>query len=322
MEQRTFWIVVLVVLVCLGVFWWLHSHPPKSCDEPKKKKKKPCKPKRKRRQASPKCSPPQVPQVTDSIPPQVSGDELGFQVIVCDIAPLTTVMEASTRPHSISAATAASSITLGTVTSQNWAGYAVLGKNITMAQGYCTVPTAKTTDTSSLANWVGIDGYDNGYVEQAGIILISGKIVPFFEMYPYPAYTFNMPVGPNDTCYVIVQYTTNGRFTIRFYNITQRKSTIIPQSYTINPRAPRTSAEYITEAPTLVNSNGNTILNLPSFTNDVFTKCTCTVNGVTGAINDSHWTNNKINMVNASNQVICSTGPLTANGQGFTETYV
>ena len=59
----------------------------------------------------------------------------------------------------------------GTVGSLNWAGYAVLGNNVTDARGSWIVPAVDCTDNAKdhyAGSWTGIDGYSSPTVEQIG----------------------------------------------------------------------------------------------------------------------------------------------------------
>ena len=104
-------------------------------------------------------------------------------------------------------------------TSGNWSGYAVplegsgVSDIFSDVQGTWTVPTVTGNkgSTAYSSTWVGLDGYNNGTVEQIGTEQdwTGGRQQNYawFEMYPSGGYEIGgFPVDPGDSISVQVQY--------------------------------------------------------------------------------------------------------------------
>lgn len=211
-------------------------------------------------------------------------------------------------------------------TSQNWSGYAALTnlshpqKNVvTAVDGSWIVPTlSSASHTTYCSLWVGIDGYSDSTVEQIGTESdwSNGhqQNYAWFEMYPNYSYEITgFPVRPGDVISASVVYEGNGIFVLTMANSTAGVHTTIPTSYTTSHTAQRSSAEWILEAPY---SGG--ILPLSHFNTAHFNNCTATINGVTGAINNSHWVDDQLTMVTSNGTVKAATSALSSNGESFT----
>ena len=141
--------------------------------------------------------------------------------------------------------------------SKNWSGYAVTGTAFTQVTGTWRVPQVqvprkrhyrKNTFSSS---WVGIDGFGNGSLIQAGTEQdwVNGK--PFYqawwEVLPAPETPISpMPIRPGDEMTVSI---TGGLpdWTITVTDVTTSQSSTTLHRYS----GPETSAEWIQEAPTI-----------------------------------------------------------------------
>ncbi len=156
--------------------------------------------------------------------------------------------------------------TNGSVTSENWSGYAVTGSDFTNAEGSWVVPAVNCTKTpnSYSAFWVGIDGYSSTTVEQTGTIsFCSGTTAAYYawyEFYPNPSFDITaVPVAPGDKMSASVTF--NGtEFTTTITNETTGKH--FSKSAKVKG-AKRSSAEWIAEAPCCTTSGG--ILPLSDF---------------------------------------------------------
>jgi|SRR5271166_5815078 len=154
----------------------------------------------------------------------------------------------------------------GSVTSENWSGYAVTGSAFTVAKGSWTVPTVNCSKTPSTYSsfWVGIDGYSSTTVEQTGTDSdCSGSSPRYYAWYEfYPAGSVlvsSVPVSPGNKMSASVTY-SGSEFTIKIANVTTGK-TFSKSSRVSGAR--RTSAEWIAEAPCCTRSGG--ILPLADF---------------------------------------------------------
>jgi hypothetical protein len=154
----------------------------------------------------------------------------------------------------------------GTATSTNWSGYAVTGTAFTGVQGSWIVPKATCPSGDQYAAfWVGLDGYNDGTVEQTGTDSdCDGKSRPsyyaWYEFYPQPSFVISsLTITPGDTMSAKVTY--NGtEFTTTITDVTTGKS--FTKSAKVSG-AQRTSAEWIAEAPCCTGGGG--ILPLADF---------------------------------------------------------
>lgn len=161
--------------------------------------------------------------------------------------------------------------------SRNWSGYAVEGSGYTKVTGSWRVPAVTPTKKSSYsATWVGIDGYSNGNLIQAGTGQDSiggvGQYYAWWEILPAPETSIPssvITVRPGDLMTVSI---TQGvpTWTITVSDLTRGQSFTTQQHYT----GPGTSAEWIEEAPTI----GNRLAQLAKFSLTTFNDGT--VNGL------------------------------------------
>ena len=154
----------------------------------------------------------------------------------------------------------------GSVTSENWSGYAVTGSAFTVAKGSWTIPTVNCTKTPSTYSsfWVGIDGYSSSTVEQTGTDSdcsgSSPRYYAWYEFYPAGSILISgVPVSPGNKMSASVTY-SGSEFTIKITNVTTGKT--FSKSSRVSG-AQRTSAEWIAEAPCCTRSGG--ILPLADF---------------------------------------------------------
>jgi hypothetical protein len=184
---------------------------------------------------------------------------------------------------------------------------------------------------------VGLDGYDDGTVEQIGTEQdwtgTSAQNYAWFEMYPSGAWELNpasFPVTAGDTITAQVSYvgTTSvslgrGRSETEYvFNLTISDGTkwtfsTYPNyaSYSTVASATRASAEWIVEAP----SSNRGVLPLADFGSVSFSNCEAIGGMGTGPI--SLWPSDPLTMVNSSDAIIASPGALSEVGTAFTDTY-
>jgi len=146
----------------------------------------------------------------------------------------------------------------GSVTSENWSGYAVTGASgaFTYAAGSWVIPAVTCSDSlrshySSF--WVGLDGYNSSTVEQTGTDSDCDRDKPhyyaWYEFFPAGSVQINtISVSPGDVISAWVSY-ANGEFTVWIENVTTAQTFSI--SSTVSS-AERSSAEWIAEAPSSV----------------------------------------------------------------------
>jgi len=144
--------------------------------------------------------------------------------------------------------------------STNWSGYAVTDGPYTSVTGTFTVTSLDSSDTPSenLVEWVGIDGFNDRSLVQAGVqeevdpYAPSGFIVkPWWEIIPAPAtYITTMTVSPGDQVTVTITKLSTDDWSITLKDDTSGESFNTDQTYD----GPATSAEWIVEAPTIHNT--------------------------------------------------------------------
>jgi len=159
----------------------------------------------------------------------------------------------------------------GSVTSENWSGYAVTGaaNSFTYAAGSWVVPavTCASRKASYAAFWVGLDGYNSSTVEQTGTLAECDKEKPiyfaWYEFYPAALTTINtITVTPGDVMSAWVSY-ANDEFTTWLEDVTTGVTFSISSAVT---GAERSSAEWIAEAP----SSSSGVLPLADFGTALF----------------------------------------------------
>jgi peptidase A4-like protein len=163
-------------------------------------------------------------------------------------------------------------------TSANWAGYVATGSTYTSVSATWTQPsvTCAPGETSYSSFWVGLDGDTSNTVEQIGTSADCRNGTPtyyaWYEMYPKQSGQLPISVGAGNTITASVVAGPSGSFTL---SLSVNGGT--PQTITgTNRRAPLSSAEVITEAPSR-NHGPHGTLPLADFTSVGFSNAT--VNG-------------------------------------------
>lgn len=142
-----------------------------------------------------------------------------------------------------------------TVTTDNWSGYvsSYAPGGISAVTGTFSVAHARRSPAgSTLSQWVGVDGWDNTTLLQAGVDVISeGRGValaePWWEIVPGPQHlATGVMARPGDTVTVELSETAPGTWSITLTDDTRREAFSTLQAYL----GPSTSAEWIVEAAT------------------------------------------------------------------------
>ncbi|MGO8677091.1 MAG: G1 family glutamic endopeptidase [Limisphaerales bacterium] len=216
----------------------------------------------------------------------------------------------------------------GAVSSLNWSGYAATGAmdTVTGVSGAWTVP-AVTGGAGYSALWVGIDGFDDGTVEQLGtmqeVVTVSNgrrgtttqaQYYAWVEMYPAGMVELNpstYPVKPGDA--ITASVTCSGDV----FTLTMSSSE--GWSYkdvATSASAGRMSAEWVAEAP----SSNFGVLPLADFGTVSFTQCMATIGGVTAPIAALNW--DEMTMVTQNGRTVkAQPSGLNSSGSGFTVTW-
>jgi len=139
--------------------------------------------------------------------------------------------------------------------SRNWSGYAVTRSGITSVTGHWNVPQVLSTAKSGAqfsSDWVGIDGFDNSDLIQAGTeedwIGGSAYYSAWWEILPSPETPIaSMTVRPGDAMSVAISQGAHALWTITMTDASDGQSFTTHQSYA----GPGRSAEWVHEAPSI-----------------------------------------------------------------------
>jgi hypothetical protein len=145
--------------------------------------------------------------------------------------------------------------------SLNWSGYAALGsKPFTYAHTRFVQP-AVTCDGKAnrwTSNWVGLDGFNTGTVEQDGTFAAclgknnkTPQYVAWYEMFPAASVSV-FSVKPGDVIDAVVRF-SSGKFHLKVSDLTSGKSA---SKTAACAQCQRASAESIIERPALCNNSG------------------------------------------------------------------
>ena len=192
------------------------------------------------------------------------------------------------------------------VLSPNWAGFATSSGPFRSVTATWTQPEAaagRGGHDSSTSFWVGLDGWDNGTVEQIGTSL-DGRA--WFEMYPGPSRSIDMPVVvPGDAVTASVTRRGPHSFVLKLVDTTTRSSFTTTQT---NEHAGSASAEVIAEA----RSSDEGQMQLDAF--GLVRFASCAVDGLPlGAYHPDR------SEIGSSRLVrVTTTSALSAGGRGFT----
>lgn len=250
-------------------------------------------------------------------------------LVVPAAASVTIVLAPVATPSNALYLSGAGPISHNTVTSLNWAGYAVTGPtgSVAFVQGSWVQPKVNCTSTATYSSfWVGIDGYTSNTVEQTGTEAdCVGGVATYsawYEFYPAFPVTFGaITVHPGDVFEGSVTY-ASGKFTALLKDVTHSTS---GSHAKVVASAKRTSAEWIAEAPY---SGG--VLPLAKFGKMGFgkdaTKISATnearISGATHAIGAfAASAVHRINMTNGGAITKAATSALTPDGTSFNVTW-
>lgn len=141
--------------------------------------------------------------------------------------------------------------------SATWSGYVVASKTpLTDVSADWKVPPVvceKTTDAQAAVFWVGLDGWYDKTVEQAGVEAYCSGSAPVYtawwEMFPSNHITRVFLVRPGDAIVASVHY-LNDVFTITVRDVSTGATSTINTRCATGMTCARSSAEWIAESPT------------------------------------------------------------------------
>jgi hypothetical protein len=220
---------------------------------------------------------------------------------------------------------------VGAASSGNWSGYADVA-NSGAALRYVTanfnIPSLNCANSSGgsggiyYASWAGLDGYDNGTVEQEGIESYCQSGTPglwvFYEMYPADPVVFT-GANPGDALATSTYYnSTTKKYSLVVDDLTQSGAGI-SVSESCAGTCSNSTAEVISEAP----GGGPPTYGLADFGAESYTNAAVTSrNGTKGTLSAAAlWKSYAINMVNqSSHDTLATAGPLQG-GTAFLDTW-
>jgi Peptidase A4 family len=138
-----------------------------------------------------------------------------------------------------------------TVTSTNWAGYAVYGSVYTSVSTIFTQPAVKCSSGDQYSSfWVGLDGYSSDSVEQTGTEAdCDGRTAEYsvwYELYPAYPVTYSNTVKPGDVITETISFSAPSTYTMTVKDSTENWTKTTTKSASGDARS---SAEVIVEAP-------------------------------------------------------------------------
>jgi Peptidase A4 family len=200
------------------------------------------------------------------------------------------------------AATASAIGNVKTVGSTNWAGYAVNKKGVKFRKISATffVPflncAASPGGTFSSA-WVGLDGFSNGTVEQDGISADCNGSTPqyaaWYETFPSPEVQTRIVIHHGDSITATVTFNSStSKFRMAVTDNTDHHHFAVSRKCRT---CKRTSAEVISEAPTIISGGTATQASLADYGAESFNSIAITSSaGRSAGITSTHWNRTKI----------------------------
>lgn len=178
-------------------------------------------------------------------------------------------------------------------TSANWSGYVDSGQGARFSQvsAMWTVPAVNPHARGDSATWVGIDGFGNNDLIQAGTDQAGGDYYAWYELIPQFAFSLGN-VHPGDQMYVDIVQDVPGTWTVTVRDVTRDVTWTGPVAYA----ASGASAEWVEEAPT---NQSNNIEVLANFGSVKFTQLAVSGPGTSGAVGQPVYLVNNHNAVKA-----------------------
>jgi hypothetical protein len=204
------------------------------------------------------------------------------------------------------------------VETYNWSGYADTGSGYNEVSGSWTEPSASCgSETTLAAFWVGIDGYNDGTVEQDGTLIECYDGTPYqyswWEMYPTNAIqVVGESVEPGDLITASVNVNGSDYLLTVLDNNNPANNISTTQSCS---DCDNDSAEWIAEAP----SGGDGIYPLTDFGTWTLTNATVDQGSASGVI--STFSDDELVMIDSSGNVEAQPGSLTTGGSSFSDTW-
>jgi Peptidase A4 family len=216
-------------------------------------------------------------------------------------------------------------------TSTNWSGYLVLHANVHYVHARWVVPkatcVAHDSNNQDSTFWVGLDGWSDGTVEQAGtdVRCAPGSTHPtyvsWWEMYPTNFVQDVYAVAPGDLIDAAVTF-AGGRYTLVVKDLTSGKAFTRRQACADDQTCANSSAEWIAESP----SYGSSLADLAHYKTWKPTSMTLYAGTSTSPVGPATYPTYPITMVTsdsaARTRAKVSAHLLTAAKNSFVDTFV
>lgn len=220
--------------------------------------------------------------------------------------------------------------TVGTMQySYNWSGYVSLpasgtSQTFSAVRAHWVVPSVTCLGDypESVVQWVGLDGWLDGTVEQGGTQAYCNGTTPeywaWWEMFPTNYIQDTFAVTPGDNVSASVTYAANtGNYTIVVQDVTSGQSLTEVEQCATNLTCRRSSAEWIVESP----SYDNTYANIPRWSATSLLSDDAAITG-SKAVGISSLNSYPITMVNHSGKTRALPHSLNSTGKGFADKWV
>ncbi len=205
--------------------------------------------------------------------------------------------------------------------SVNWSGFAVTSsKKFTYAQSRFVEPTLTCPGDHAnewQSNWVGLDGFNNGTVEQTGTAAHCGgasNTTPVYKAWyeMFPAGSVNVfTVFPGDTINTSVSF-SNNKFTLTVADLTAGHKHSVTHTATCGS-CKRASAEWIVERPELCTSATSCFLTHLANFGSTSLSAKVRVAGVSAAQGIPNFRNFNITMFDTANTQLDTVGKVSSN---------
>ena len=220
--------------------------------------------------------------------------------------------------------------------SYNWSGYVIPSGagSVTIVNGSWIEPSVSCSSPNSYAAfWVGIDGWNDGTVEQTGTLSSCQSGIPiyyaWYEFYPAGTVLISgITVNVGDVISASVSCQASGlQCTVSITDVSSGQSFSYTQTFGPGSGPQMSSADWIAEAPS---SSSGEILPLANFgtinfgqdSTGVASTDSATVNGMTGPIGSFGEAVVEVTMVEAGGSIQAVPSALSPDGTSFSVAWV
>jgi hypothetical protein len=212
-----------------------------------------------------------------------------------------------------------------TISSLSWAGYIISRDTnakiqVTAMNASWTIPTVVTSASDEHSSvWIGVGGQLDNTLIQAGTEQdVSGGQETYYAWYELlPAYAVRintLAVSPGDIMVASLRLVDSS---VNRWNIQISDSTTGQYfGTTVFYNSTRSSGEWVIERPTV----STKLSALADFGNVTFTSCHLATENKSGPIKSFYFS--RIEMTNSVNTQLTSVSTITADGEGFTTSYI